>query len=413
MKNNRKRCGLLGRKLEHSYSPEIHGRLADYTYELFEKEPEEVEAFLRTGDWQGLNVTVPYKQKAFECMDELSPDAWRTGSVNTVLRLADGRLFGDTTDVYGFTALVKHSGIDVAGKKVLVLGNGGASKAVQAGLKDLGTREIVVRSRSLPETNAAADAEVIVNATPAGMYPDNGGSPADLREFPQCRGVLDLIYNPCRTALLMQAEQLGIPCENGLYMLVAQAKKSAELFTGRPVADGETDRVYEALLKEKQNIVLIGMPGVGKTTFAKALCEASGRTLIDTDEEIEKRFGRTPEALITEEGEEAFRRMETAVLRDAGKASGAVIATGGGVVTRPENYPLLHQNGRIIWLKRDIRTLSDAGRPLSQDIGLNELYEARRPLYEAFADEVCDLDGRKLTEYGLTREQIERITREG
>ncbi|MBQ9910908.1 MAG: chorismate synthase [Lachnospiraceae bacterium] len=408
-RERRKNCGLLGRKLSHSYSPEIHEMFGLYDYELFELEPEEVESFLKNGESPALNVTVPYKQKAFECMDELSPEAWRTKSVNTVKRLPDGRLFGDNTDVYGFIRMVRHSGIAVEGKKVLVLGDGGASKAVQAALKDLHAKEVVVSSRSHPAAVPFYDAEVLVNATPVGMYPDNGESPADLTHFPRLEGVLDLIYNPARTALLLQAEKLGIPNENGLYMLVEQARKSAEIFTGSSIDDQETDRIYETLLNRMLNIVLIGMPGVGKTAFGKALCRVTGRIFLDTDEMIEQRYDRTPEEIILKEGEEAFRRKETAELSFCSKLSGAVIATGGGVVTRPENYPLLHQNGRIIWLKRDVGELTSDGRPLSQGTDLMKMYEERKPLYEAFADEVCDLNGMKLSDYGLSLEQMERI----
>lgn len=393
-------CGLLGRHLRHSFSPEIHAMLRPYEYALFEKEPEEVASFLRSGQWDGLNVTIPYKKEAYAAVDVLGKDAARAKSVNTIVRLPDGRLFGDSTDVYGFKLMVKHAGIDVSGKKVLVLGTGGASCAVIAALQDLNAGEIIAVSRNpgkaggdfavcgYEELAKHRDAGVIVNATPVGMYPDNGASPVDLSQFTSLTGVLDLIYNPCRTALLMQAEERHIPCDNGLYMLVAQAKKSAEIFTKGTLDDDLIGRIHGELREKLQNIALIGMPGAGKTTLAREISEKTGRTFYDTDEEITKRFGITPAELIRTRGEDAFREIETEVLADISRQSHAVIATGGGVVTRRENYPLLHQNSRIIWLKRDISELSTEDRPLSQAGALEELYEARRPLYEAFADDV-------------------------
>ena len=421
-------CGLLGRHLTHSYSPEIHALLYPYSYVLFEKEPEEVQDFLREGQWDGLNVTIPYKKAAYEAMDALGKDASRAKSVNTIIRLPDGKLYGDSTDVYGFKMMVKHSGINVAGKKALVLGSGGAALAVAAALQDLEAGKIIVVSRKAAEaekgfrhldcmdaqedgqkaerlsrtalsfcgyeeTEEYRDADVLVNATPVGMYPENGAAPIDLKQFSSLSGVLDLIYNPARTALLLQAETLGIPCENGLYMLVAQAKKSAEIFTGKELDDSLIDRIYAKLSLQLENIALIGMPGVGKTTAAKLICEKTGRTYIDTDEEIRKRCGITPEELIRTVGTDAFRKIETEVLSEVSKLSGAVIATGGGIVTRKENYPLLHQNSRIVWLKRDIAALPTENRPLSKSMSLEKMYEIRKPMYEAFADETVELCG--------------------
>ena len=411
-------CGLLGRHLTHSYSPKIHALLCPYSYVLFEKEPEEVSAFLRKGQWDGLNVTIPYKKAAYETMDVLGKDASRAKSVNTVVRLPGGQLFGDSTDVYGFAMLVKHAGIDIKGKKVLVLGSGGASLAVTAALQDLSAGKIVIVSRSPEEAgrhflhlmtfagpqgpegqldfcsyqdlSMHRNADVLVNATPVGMYPENGQAPVDLTAFPALSGVLDLIYNPARTALLLQAEALHIPYENGLYMLVAQAKKSAEIFTGEALDDGLIDSIYERLASELLNIALIGMPGVGKTTAAKLISEKTGRPCIDTDEAILKRCGLSAEELIRTAGVEAFRKVETEVLSEISKMSGAVIATGGGIVTQKENYPLLHQNSRIVWLKRDISALPTDNRPLSQRGSLEKMYETRRPMYEAFADETLE-----------------------
>ena len=432
-------CGLLGRHLLHSYSPQIHAMLYPYSYVLFEKEPEEVSAFLREGEWDGLNVTIPYKKEAYTAMDILGRDASRAKSVNTIVHLPDGSLFGDSTDVYGFSEMVKHSGIQVRGKKAVVLGSGGASLAVVAALQDLDAGNIVVVSRRAEEAKSSfshlagpqkkeasccrtasdqetaseealpaeiafcgyedfalfQDADLLINATPVGMYPENGASAVDLERFSHLAGVLDLIYNPCRTALLLQAEQLGIPYENGLYMLVAQAKKSAEIFTGEALSDGLIDGIYRKLYEELQNIALIGMPGVGKTTIARMLHEKTGRAFYDTDDEITMRCGLTPRELIETRGEDAFRRIETEVLADVSKRSHAIIATGGGIVTRKENYPLLHQNSRIIWLKRDISALPTKNRPLSQFGPLQNLYDVRRPMYEAFSDESADLNSKE------------------
>ena len=382
-------CGLLGEKLGHSYSPAIHKRLGTYAYDLYEKTPSEVEGFLKDGKWHGLNVTIPYKKTVFPLLHEVSETANAVGSVNTIVRRPDGTLFGDNTDAYGFRKMLERSGVPVAGRKVLVLGNGGAAAAVLYVLKSAGAQAVVI-SRSGPDNyenlDRHVDAIMIVNTTPLGMYPNNGAAAVDLTHFPKCEAVLDLIYNPARTALLLQAERLGIPYENGLYMLVAQAKRSAELFLGAEIADSEIDRIYRELSVLLMNIVLIGMPGSGKSTVAKKLAAISDRTVYDADAEFERKYGRTPEDVIRSEGEEAFRKMETEVLRSLGALSGTILATGGGAVTREENYPLLHQNGIIVWIKRDVSELATEHRPLSQMTGREALYEKRKPMYEAFAD---------------------------
>jgi shikimate dehydrogenase len=398
------RCGLLGEKLGHSYSPAIHKRLGPYEYGLYEKTPSELEAFLETDDFTGLNVTIPYKKTVFPYMDEVSDTAAAIGSINTIVRRPDGTLYGDNTDVYGFKSMLIRSGIPVSGRKVLVLGSGGASVSVLYVLKELGANPVVI-SRSGPDNyenlEKHADAEVVVNTTPLGMYPKNGEAALGLSHLPACKGVLDLIYNPARTALLLEAEKRGIPYENGLYMLVAQAKRSAELFTGEAIDDSEIERIYRELSAELSNIILIGMPGSGKTTVAKRIGSLTGRMVYDADEEFTKTYGRTPEQVITEDGEDAFRGMETKVLRELGKKSGAVIATGGGAVTREENYPLLHQNGVLVWIKRENSELDTAHRPLSAG-SLTKLYEKREPLYRAWADLTAESSERAAAEI-LTR----------
>lgn len=382
-------CGLLGRKLGHSYSPQIHNLLGDYSYVLFEKEPEELENFLKNWDFSGLNVTIPYKKVVIPYLSELSPTAQKMGCVNTVLRRSDGTLYGHNTDYFGFTSLVRHAGLSVAGKKVLVLGSGGASNTAVAALKDLGASPVVI-SRS-GENNYGnlhlhRDAAAIVNATPVGMYPNTGVSPIDLGLFPHLEGVLDVIYNPARTQLLLDAEKLGIPRENGLWMLVAQAKEAAEVFTGGKISDEVIEKIYRELSHQMKNIVLIGMPGCGKSTIGTLLAEKLGRTLADADEKIISLAGKSIPDIFAQDGEPTFRDWETQALAELGKQSGLVIATGGGCVTQKRNYPLLHQNGYLVWLERDCSVLPTDGRPLSQANDLGKMYAARKPLYEAFAD---------------------------
>lgn len=382
-------CGLLGRKLGHSYSPQIHNLLGDYSYVLFEREPEKLENFLKNGDFSGLNVTIPYKKEVIPYLSELSPTAKKMGCVNTVLRRSDGTLYGHNTDYFGFTSLVRHAGLSVAGKKVLVLGSGGASNTAVAALKDLGASPVVI-SRSgennYQNLHRHTDAAAIVNTTPVGMYPNTGVSPIDLGLFPHLEGVLDVIYNPARTQLLLDAEKLGIPRENGLWMLVAQAKEAAEVFTGRKISDAVIEKIYRQLSHQMKNIVLIGMPGCGKTTIGTLLAEKLGRTLADADEKIISLAGKSIPDIFAQDGEPTFRDWETKALTELGKQSGLVIATGGGCVTQKRNYPLLHQNGYLIWLERDWSKLPTDGRPLSQANDLGKMYAARKPLYEAFAD---------------------------
>ena len=389
------KCGLLGRKLGHSYSPQIHACLGDYPYVLFEKEPEELEDFLKNGDFTGINVTIPYKKDVIPYLDEISPVARKMGAVNTIVRRPDGTLFGHNTDYFGFASMVKRSGLAVTGKKALVLGSGGASNTVVAVLTELGANVVII-SRS-GENNYAnlhlhADAAVIVNTTPVGMYPNTGVSPVDLGLFPKLEGVLDVVYNPARTQILLDAEKRGLPHENGLWMLVAQAKEAAEYFTGSRIEDTEIERIYQKLSAQMQNIVLIGMPGCGKSTVGALLSEKTGRKLADADEEIIRLAGKSIPDIFAQDGEEVFRAWETKALENLGKQSGLIIATGGGCVTRERNYPLLHQNGRIFWLRRSLDVLPTDGRPLSQANKLADMYAVRKPLYEAFADCAIDND---------------------
>ena len=386
------KCGLLGRKLGHSYSPQIHSQLAKYSYRLFEKEPEELEDFLKNGDFSGLNVTVPYKKVVIPYLDSLSPVAQQLGAVNTIVRKADGSLIGHNTDYFSFASMVGRSSLDVRGKKCLVLGSGGASNTATAVLAELGAKVIIISrtgENNYDNLYLHKDAAVIVNTTPVGMYPNTGVSPIDLELFPNLEGVLDVVYNPARTKLLLDAQARGLTAMNGLWMLVAQAKESAEWFCGQSIPDARIEEIYRKLKSQMENIVLIGMPGCGKSTIGTML----GRTMIDADTEIVSLAGKPIPEIFAQFGEEGFRDYETKVLEALGKQSGLTIATGGGCVTKDRNYPLLHQNGTIFWLKRDIEKLPTDGRPLSQATKLEEMYRIRKPMYEKFADHVIDNNG--------------------
>lgn len=382
------KCGLLGRKLGHSYSPQIHESLGSYSYTLFEKEPEEIEDFLRHGDFTGINVTVPYKKDVIPFLDELTPAAQKMGAVNTIVR-RDGRLIGHNTDCFGFLTMVRRSGLKVDGKKVLVLGSGGASNTAVAVLKDLGAQVVVISrtgKNNYTNLHLHADAAVLVNTTPVGMYPNTDSTPVHLSCFPMLEGVLDVIYNPARTALLQQAENRGIVSMNGLLMLVAQAKEAAEWFSGKKIPDDLIDPIHRKLRRQMENIILIGMPGCGKSTVGRLVAEQCGKTFVDADAVLEARAGRTIPDIFASDGEAGFRALETETLTELGKQSGLVIATGGGCVTMARNYPLLHQNGSIFWLIRDLAKLPAEGRPLSLITKAEDMFRIRKPLYEAFAD---------------------------
>ncbi len=381
--------GLLGGKLGHSYSPLIHSQLADYEYRLFEKSGEELDGFMKSRDWQGINVTIPYKLDVVRCLNELDETAQRTGSVNTVVRCGE-RLKGYNTDYAGFVRMVRQSGISAAGKKCLVLGSGGASHTVRIALTDMGAKEVVIISRS-GENNYGnisrhADADIVVNTTPVGMYPDNGNTPLKLDIFGNLSGVIDLIYNPDCTELIFDAEERGIPGVSGLSMLVSQAAESCRIFSGVETDDDRLSDIIDFTLQKMHNIVLIGMPGCGKTTVGRILAERLGREFFDTDEYITRTEGKSPETIINESGEEAFREIEHEAAKKLGMLSGKIISTGGGMVTRKENFRPLRQNGKIVFLERKIECLETCGRPISQKIGNEELYRLRLPMYDRFAD---------------------------
>ena len=395
--DTKKRCGLIGEKLGHSFSPAIHGKLADYEYKLYELSPEQVGPFLEKKEYDGLNVTIPYKKTVIPYCDELTEAARSIGSVNTIVKRPDGTLLGHNTDYDGFMWLLKNAGAQVKGKKAVGLGTGGASVTVQAALRALGASPVVVVSRSGEDNyeniSRHSDAKILVNATPVGMYPKTGVSPVDLDTFTALEGVFDVVYNPAKTQLLLEAEKRGIPCANGLGMLVAQAKAACERFTGKPIDDEKVYTIKAEMERNTRNLMLIGMPGSGKSTVGAALAESLGRKLVDVDERIVELAGCSIPEILEKEGEEGFRRIEHQALCQVSKESGLVIATGGGVVTRPENMDPMRQNSLIVWLLRDTALLPRDGRPLSQTNSLTEMFSVREPLYRAAADCVADNNG--------------------
>ena len=392
-------CGLLGRKLGHSYSPQIHKRLADYQYDLFEVEPEDLESFLKTAPFQGLNVTIPYKKEVMAYCAALSDTARAIGSVNTLVRQKDGSLYGDNTDADGFAAMLSYSGIDPRGKKALVLGSGGASLAIVYVLKQMGAKQIVVISRSgenhYGNLHLHQDAQLIVNTTPVGMYPDTGVKPVDLRQFPSCEGVLDIIYNPAKTQLLLQAQALGLPHCDGLIMLVGQAKRAAERFTGTLLSESLIPKITGQLRFEMGNLILIGMPGCGKSTIARKLAEISGRPAVDIDQRIVERIGMPIRDFFAQQGEARFRQIEAEILAEVTMQTGQIIATGGGIVKDWENVRRLRQSGKVYFLDRSLDQLeTDPSRPLSSSReALRQLYDQRIDLYRAACDQQIENNG--------------------
>lgn len=390
------KCGLLGRKLGHSYSPQIHAMLADYDYRLFEVEPENLAHFLKEEDFTGINVTIPYKQSVIPYLDEVTDIAREVGAVNTIVRRKDGTLLGHNTDYFGFSAMIDRCGAEVMGKKALVLGSGGASQTVQAVLKHMGAQVVVVSrtgENNYENLNLHQDAAILVNTTPVGMYPNAGVSPVSLDPFPHLECVMDVVYNPAKTRLLLDAQARKIPWENGLWMLIAQAKEAAEYFTESAIDNAIIGSIHSRLRRQMKNIVLIGMPGCGKSTIGKLIAEKTKKTFVDADTEIQHLAGKSIPEIFRTEGEDGFRTLETKILEKLGQESGLVIATGGGCVTRRENLPLLRQNGQVFWLKRDISALAREGRPLSLSGDLEQMYRDREPKYRGFAHWEVSNDG--------------------
>ena len=382
--------GLLGRTLGHSFSPRIHSALGNTNYELFEREPSQLQEFFADPDLQGINITIPYKVNALEACDVVDPRAERIGCVNTMVR-KDGKWHGYNTDYDGFIFTLKHAGIDVSDKECIILGDGASSATVHVALEDLGAKNIVHLSRKTAPfygdaPNYYETAQIIINCTPIGMYPHNPANLIDITQFSKLEGVVDLIYNPRRTILLLQAEMMEIPHCDGLPFLVTQGVEAANHFQGQSFGTKEIEQILRDVRREKENIILIGMPGVGKTTVGKALGEEMGRTCIDVDQELEKEIGDIS-TYITEQGEPAFREKEAEMIAKLGTQTGLVISTGGGCVTVPKNFAHLRQNGRIYQLTQPVENLSTTGRVLSSGgiERLRELEEIRTPMYESFA----------------------------
>lgn len=392
-----RRYGLLGEHLGHSFSPQIHKMIGGYDYDLFECSPEELEEFLRSGPFDAINVTIPYKKAVIPYCAELSPQARDIGSVNTIVRRPDGSLYGDNTDYYGFLYTIRHSGVDVTGKTCLLFGDGGVAPTIRTVLRDLHAGKVVTVSRkgevNFSMLDAYYDAQILINATPVGMYPNNGTAVTSLEPFTQLEAAFDLVYNPHKTEFLRQAEEKGAIAVNGLRMLVAQAKRGSEIFQGVELDDSIIEPIREKMAKDSMNIALIGMAGCGKSTTGAALAAALGREFIDCDDLIPEYAGKSIQDIFAQDGEEAFRKVETAVLRDVSKQSSLVIATGGGVVTRPENLPLLRQNSVTLLLHRPVENLPTDGRPMSQKHGAAALYEKRKPLYEAWGEYRFECNG--------------------
>ena len=382
--------GLLGRTLGHSFSPRIHSALGNTNYELFEREPSQLQEFFADPELQGINITIPYKVNALEACDVVDPRAERIGCVNTMVR-KDGKWHGYNTDYDGFVFTLQHAGIDVSGKECIILGDGASSATVHVALEDLGAKNIVHLSRKTAPfygdaPNYYETAQIIINCTPIGMYPHNPANLIDITQFSKLEGVVDLIYNPRRTILLLQAEMMEIPHCDGLPFLVAQGVEAANHFQGESFGTKEIEQILRDMRREKENIILIGMPGVGKTTVGKALGEEMGHTCVDVDHELEKEIGNIS-TYITEQGEAAFREKEAEMIAKFGTQTGLIISTGGGCVTVPKNFAHLRQNGRIYQLTQPVENLSTSGRVLSSGgiERLRELEATRTPMYESFA----------------------------
>ena len=392
--------GLIGEKLGHSFSREIHQRLGGYDYRLQELTPAQLPAFLEKRDFRGVNVTIPYKQTVIPLLDEVDPKAAAIGAVNTIVNRR-GRLYGYNTDCDGMAALARHAGLTLKNKNVLILGTGGTSRTAMTVAADLGAAEIRRVSRTgrgdaiTYEQAADLPVQVLINTTPCGMYPGCDGQPMDLSRFGWLEGVLDAVYNPLRTRLVLQARDNGARGQGGLYMLVAQAAAACRLFLDRPLPDGALDSVYRAIHGQKQNIVLTGMPGSGKSTVGRVLARQLDRELVDTDTEIIRLAKKPIPEIFAQRGERGFRDLESQVIQEVSRRTGLVIATGGGAILREENVRRLRQNGRIYFLDRpaeDILPTDD--RPLARDMeAFRQRYAERYPRYTSTADAAVPVRG--------------------
>ncbi len=393
--------GCIGRKLAHSFSKTIHSRLCNYDYQLLELEPQQLDEFMRSRMFKGINVTIPYKQDVIPYLDHISDTAKDIGAVNTIVN-KDGMLYGYNTDFSGMKALAQNAGIDFKNKKTVILGSGGTSKTALAVAEHCGALEAYRVSRSAKDGCISydqlyachSDAEIIINTTPCGMFPKLDDTAVQLDRFPNVCGVLDAVYNPLRSRLVMQALDRGIPAAGGLYMLVAQAVFAAEKFCGEKFCRRDIDRVYDDILREKQNIVLIGMPGCGKTTLGQIIAQRLGREFIDIDEKIVEREKMSIPDIFAKGSEPLFRKIESEVIDSVSCQCQAVIATGGGAVLNRHNVTALKQNGRLCFINRPIDKLPVTDtRPLSDDRKkLAKLYETRLPVYRQSCDIEIDAD---------------------
>ena len=409
------RYGLIGEKLSHSFSAQIHKQLFDYEYELKELSPEQVADFMTARHFCAVNVTIPYKETVIPYLDGVDDVARQIGAVNTVVN-RDGKLYGYNTDFFGLRGLIMRSGIIIEGKKVLILGSGGTSKTAMAVARQLGCASVYRVSRTAKggcidyrqAKEKHADAQVLINTTPCGMYPNAGESPVCLEDYPSLSGVVDVVYNPLRTKLVCDALRRGIPAVGGLYMLVAQAAYAAERFVGQSVSQERVEAIYRRLMTDKENIVLIGMPSCGKTTVGQRLADLLQRPIVDTDARIVDKYGCSIPTLFEQRGERGFRDCESAVIRDVASMQGGIIATGGGAVLRPENINRLRENGRIYFLDRSLSLLTATeDRPLSATaVDLRRRYEERCPIYSAVCDVRIEANGTPETVANLIREDF-------
>lgn len=388
---------LIGEKLSHSYSVYIHALFGGENYALKPVSKEELAAFLQKKEFSALNVTIPYKKEVMKYLDEISPLSRRIGAVNTVVNRG-GALYGDNTDYFGFSRLAESAEIRFAGKNVLILGTGGTSETAETVVKDCGARRVtkVSRTGEVNYLNAydLTDTEIVINTTPVGMYPALGKSPLDLSRFPALEGALDAVYNPLRTDFILQAQSLGVKCAGGLAMLVAQGARARELFDGKKRGDEEIAAAIRKAERHYENVVLVGMPGSGKSVVGREVAKLLGRAFYDCDAEIEKKLGKSIPEVFAERGEEYFRAAELETIAELSAVSGAVISTGGGAVLNGENVRALKRNGRIFYLKRDVKKLARKGRPLSASgAAVEKMFQLRKPLYEKAADEIIDNDG--------------------
>lgn len=393
--------GLIAQRLGHSFSPELHRMIGGYDYILKELPEKDLSAFFTERNFDGINVTIPYKETVLPYLDEIDPPAAAIGAVNTVVN-RQGRLYGYNTDFGGMLALIRRMGLDLHGKQVLILGTGGTAKTAHAAAMQLGAAEVHFVSRSSrggaisysEAISCHSDADVLINATPCGMYPNLDECPIDLSYFPDLCGVVDAVYNPLSTRLVLNARQRKIPAQGGLYMLVAQAVLASELFTAKMYCEATLESVYSQLLRDKRNMILIGMPGSGKTSVGRQVAAMMQRDFVDLDQKIVEQAGKPITRIFAEDGEKAFRQLETQAIREIAGKSGLVIATGGGCILLQENIYRLRQNGCLILLNRPLeQLLPTEDRPLADSIEkLQVLFQRRMPLYQAAADQIISTE---------------------